>query len=42
MIPEKIIFSIANHALVTKAAEAAGKSINNYVVDRAVQSECSL
>ena len=41
MIPEKIIFSIANHALVTKAAETAGKSINQYVHDRLTQSiEC--
>lgn len=41
MIPEKIIFSIANHALVTKAADAAGVSFNKFVVDRAVQSECA-
>ena len=40
-IQEKIMFSIANHALITKAASAAGKSINNYVHDRVVQSECS-
>ena len=37
MIPEKILFSIANHALVTKAASAAGVSVNDYVHNRAVQ-----
>lgn len=36
MIPERIMFSIANHALVTKAAEAAGKSINQYVHDHII------
>jgi len=41
MIPERIMFSIANHALVTKAADAAGKSINNYVHDRVIQSGCA-
>lgn len=41
LIPEKIMFSIANHALVTKAAEAAGKSINQYVHDRVVFNEGS-
>lgn len=39
MISERIMLSIANHALITKAAEAAGKSINQYVHDRVVQSE---
>lgn len=38
LIPEKIMFSITNHALITKAASVAGKSINQYVVDRAVQT----
>ena len=42
MIPERIMFSIANHALITKAADATGKSVNQYVHDRAVQSERSL
>lgn len=41
MIPERIMFSITNHALVTKAADAAGVSFNKFVVDRAVQSECA-
>lgn len=41
MIPEKIMFSITNHALVTKAADAAGVSFNKFVNDRAVQSECA-
>lgn len=36
MISERIIFSIANHALITKAANAAGKSINNYVHDHVI------
>jgi predicted HicB family RNase H-like nuclease len=36
MIPEKIMFSITNHALVTKAANAAGKSINDYVHDHVI------
>lgn len=36
MIPEKIMFSIANHALVTEAAESAGKSINDYVHGRVI------
>lgn len=41
LIPERIMFNITNHALITKAASVAGKSFNNYVVDRAVQSECA-
>jgi predicted HicB family RNase H-like nuclease len=36
MIPERIMFSIANHTLVSKAAEAAGKSINDYVHDHVI------
>lgn len=41
-ISEKIMFSIANHALITKAADAADVSTSQYVHDRAVQSiECS-
>lgn len=39
MTPLSIKFNITNHALITKAAFAAGKSINQYVHDRAVQSE---
>ena len=42
LIQERITFSVTNHALVTKAAEAAGKAFNKYVHDRVVQSECSL
>lgn len=38
MIPEKIMFSLTNHALVTKAASAAGVSVNDYVHYRAVQT----
>ena len=41
LIQEKIMFSIANHALVTKAADAAGKSVNQYVHDRLTQNECA-
>lgn len=41
LISEKIMFTIANHALVTKAAEVAGVSFNKFVVDRAVPSECA-
>lgn len=38
LISEKIMFSIANHALVTKAADTAGVSINQYVHDRVVET----
>lgn len=41
LIPERIMFSISNHALITKAADAAGVSFNKFVNDRAVQSECA-
>lgn len=41
MIPEKIMFSITNHVLITKAASVAGVSFNKFVVDRIVQSEYS-
>jgi hypothetical protein len=39
MVPVNLTFNITNYALVTKAAEATGKSINQYVHDTAVQSE---
>lgn len=41
MISERIMFSIANHAFITKSADAAGVTFNNFVIDRAVQSECA-
>ena len=41
MVPMKLAFNITNYAQVTKAAEAAGKSTNQYVHDHAVQSECA-
>lgn len=40
LIPERIMFSVINHAAITKAASVAGVSFNEFVVDRVVQSEC--
>ncbi|NWB42375.1 hypothetical protein HX815_18845 [Pseudomonas sp. E6002] len=41
-VPVKLAFSVQNFELIRKAAEASGKSINQYVRDRFVQSEYSL
>lgn len=38
MIPVKIMFSFKQHALLIKAASAAGASVNDYVHDRVVQT----
>ena len=39
-IPVNLIFSFTHYSLITKAANAVGKSVNQYVHDRAVQREC--
>lgn len=36
MIPVSIILNLTNYALVKKAAESAGKSINDYVHDHVI------
>lgn len=41
MLPVKLMLSIANHSFFTKAADAAGVSINNYLHDRLTKTmEC--
>lgn len=41
LIPERIMFNLTNHARLTEAAGASGKTINQYVHDRVVRNECS-
>ena len=45
-IPVKLMFSFANYALITKAAESHGASVNDYVHSRAISErvwcECNL
>jgi hypothetical protein len=42
MLPVQLMLSLANHSFFTKAADAAGVSINDHLHDRLTKSmECS-
>lgn len=42
MLPVQLMLSLANHSFFTKAADAAGVSINDHLHDRLIKSmECS-
>jgi predicted HicB family RNase H-like nuclease len=42
MLPVQLMLNISNHSFFTKAANAAGVSINSYIHDLLIQNvECS-
>jgi predicted HicB family RNase H-like nuclease len=42
MLPVQLMLNISNHLFFTKAANAAGVSINSYIHDRLMKNmECS-
>ncbi|MER2096611.1 MAG: hypothetical protein ABS977_06835 [Pseudomonas qingdaonensis] len=41
LIPVKLAFSVTNFEAIKNSANAAGKSIKDYVHDRVIQNECA-